>query len=294
MDTSISKKITFYFKKVDLINDDGLIFSNDEKSHSFLFGNFEVDYYAADNSGWIGSVLFYSSPEIYVVSRRYQKFQEAVANLGGLANALLLLGYFFTYFEKEYVYFINVFNKIHCKSEENVENSSKDLGKIYPNSKSNQTESIEKTGKQMNKESEKLKFFEVSTKGGNNVIKHKQSKKKIKWKFWQKLKRFFFEKTSYLKHAISVTLDYEEKLNMNFIDFLKFYFKPNFMKLTTKEKLIKTALEIYKKKVDILNVIGKLEDIDKIKHLLVKQQFPSTKSIKKINFKVSDEINKPL
>lgn len=111
MDGRISKKITFYFKKVDFFNDDGVIYSNDQTQNSFLFGNFEVDY-VSENSEWIANLLLYTSSETYVVKRRYQKIQEVIANLGGLANALVIFGYLLTALEKQFIYFTTTISRL--------------------------------------------------------------------------------------------------------------------------------------------------------------------------------------
>ena len=112
MDGQISKKITFYFKLAKFNSDNGLIFSNDQSLNSFLFDKFEVDVMSYTTE-WVGNILLYSSSEIYVVTRRYQKLQEVIANLGGLANALFILGYILTSLEKQFVYFKILMNRLY-------------------------------------------------------------------------------------------------------------------------------------------------------------------------------------
>lgn len=112
MDGRISKKITFYFKKVDFFNDDGVIYSNDQTQNSFLFGNFNLDC-VSENSEWIANLLLYTSSETYAVKRRYQKIQEVISNLGGLANALVIFGYLLTALEKQFIYSTTTISRVY-------------------------------------------------------------------------------------------------------------------------------------------------------------------------------------
>lgn len=74
-------------------------------------------------------------------------------------------------------------------------------------------------------------------------------------------------------------------LKLSFWEFLKVNYQIPWMKLTDREKIMKTALKIYKKEIDILNIIKKLHDIDKIKNILLnEEQIKSFQLIKKPSF----------
>ena len=105
IDKGFSKSLRLTFKKVEFITDEGVIFSEGNENESFIFGAKEVDF-APNNKNWIASVNIFSSSEIYKINRRYEKLQEAIANVGGLANSLILIGFFLTSIEKEFIVFL--------------------------------------------------------------------------------------------------------------------------------------------------------------------------------------------
>ena len=79
---------------------------------SFIFQGKETDF-VPNNENWIANINLYSANEVYVVSRRYQKFQEAIANVGGLANSLLFIGFVLTALEKEFIVFTILMHKLY-------------------------------------------------------------------------------------------------------------------------------------------------------------------------------------
>lgn len=246
MDSKMSKKITFNFKKVQFINDDGIIFSDENTIESFMFGNTETDYMSNDLT-WIGSILLYSSPEIYVVTRRYQKLQEVIANLGGLANSLLIFGYLLTYLEKEYILFTtvikNLYNDYTKDFEQNLlrENHTKTKSPLKLNF--------------INKLTRKLPFIE-----------HIQNpfKKRRKAKVFEKP---FANKLDSIKKKEEIQKNFKLKsfLGINFLRFLKIKYLSGVLKLKEKDKLLLKAIEVFKKDIDVLQILKKLQEVDKMK-----------------------------
>ena len=87
-DASIRKRMMLYFKQVQLVNDDGLVFDNNDVTESFAFDNMKSDF-TMDPSHPIFEVAIYSSRERQVMFRQYQKIMGACANLAGIANVLI-------------------------------------------------------------------------------------------------------------------------------------------------------------------------------------------------------------
>jgi len=77
-----------YFKQVQLISDDGLVFENNDVTESFAFDNMKTDF-TMEPSYPIFEVDIYSSRETQVMSRQYQKIMALCANLAGIANVLI-------------------------------------------------------------------------------------------------------------------------------------------------------------------------------------------------------------
>lgn len=253
MDSMMSKKSTFQFKKVEFINDDGIIFSEAQKFESFMLGNVETDYVSNDIR-WIGSILLYSSSEIYVVNRRYQKLQEAIANLGGLTNSLLILGYLITYLEKEYILFITVINSLYS-------NTTKDIPSNF----------------------QKKKNLDISTSITDNHNKNFFTKISQKLPFIKHINKFFKRKRNRVaKNIFANKIDIfktgcekpncqkenEVPLHFGFFSFVKIKYLSNILSFSQKDIFISKALEIFKKDIDILDILKKINDVDKMKNVI--------------------------
>lgn len=63
-----------------------------------------------------------------------------------------------------------------------------------------------------------------------------------------------------------------EKFTVSFIEYLKVKLKPSFCSLSSKEKSLKNVLDLYEKEIDLLNIIEKLQEIDKLKDILLSKE----------------------
>jgi len=264
-DPIISKKITLNFKKVEFTSDDGLIFSNKINSESFLFDNIDVDY-MTNNNLWVATVLIYSSSNIYLVNRRYQTLQEAVANLGGLANSLLIIGYLLTFLEKEFILFRSIINKLYIFPQESkITKKKKESAKVANNkvklfqelnvklSDSCDIPQIQFSSQDQNQEilkSGKSSFAKIHTLPKLNFISQ------------------IIQNTSAFR-SIARLLKNSEDVSFSFFEFLKIKYKPSFFKMKTKELLVSEALNVYNKEMDVLSILQKLNEIDKLKMILL-------------------------
>lgn len=86
-----------------------------------------------------------------------------------------------------------------------------------------------------------------------------------------------------------------ERLTFSFLQFLKVKYKPCYIKLSPKEQILKNVLQVYQKEIDILNIIEKIQEIDKLKELLLdNEQLNKFKSMERpsIMRKIRDSIRK--
>jgi len=90
IDTSFRKQMKLFFKKVQVINDEGLILEDNKVTDSFTFDRIETDF-TSDLSDSIFEVLIYSSRETQISLRRYEKFIKVLANLGGISYFMVFL-----------------------------------------------------------------------------------------------------------------------------------------------------------------------------------------------------------
>jgi hypothetical protein len=90
IDTSFRKQMKLFFKKVQLINDEGLILEDNKVTDSFTLDRIETDF-KSDTSDSIFEVLIYSSRDTQISLRRYEKFIKVLANLGGISYFMVFL-----------------------------------------------------------------------------------------------------------------------------------------------------------------------------------------------------------
>lgn len=285
LDKSLAKTITMNFKKVNLKNDDGLIFESESYLEAFMLDeNIYTDLVVGERA-WLSSVVLYPAPEIYTITRKYQKIQEAIANVGGLAHSLILIGYFLTFLEKEFIVFKIIMNSLYSfTNHSNLDEIKKfrkepiisNFGKPHEEIKKSITD-ISNKGK---KESE-IKFnekcnmeylypkilptetnsfeFENCNKNINNDPPKKVNTL-TKLFNSAKIKEFF---------KIINRKNVENQFSIKFLEFLKVKFHFPFIKLTQKEKIYLEAFKMYKKEIDVVNIIQKLQNIDKLKIILL-------------------------
>jgi len=282
LDPNIIKKTTMTFKKVIMQSDDGLIFESDKTTNSFMLGDQNLDV-MSDNWDSLGSYLIYSSSEIYVVTRRYQRLQEAIANLGGLANSLIWIGYFLTYLEKEFIVFSQIMNKLYIFSEQTArKNKTSFVKTVASHWKKISLSKIKVPEGNLNKEIDEknnLKWAKnfiapINPPNDDFVLEHfsqeneKQEEKPPVKKFARQT--FSTSKSMVkIKNFLSITNNKTKEISMNFIEFVKIKSGINCIRLNKKEKLLKEALKIYRREIDITDLIQRVHDIDRLKLLLL-------------------------
>ena len=266
LDSVMVKKMTLNFKKVVLRSDEGLIFQEDTHTESFMFGSRELET-MSNNGDCFGSYVIYSSSETYVITRRYQKLQEAIANLGGLANSLLWFGYLITSIEKEFIVFAMIMNRLYIFSEEKKKKTLTLLKNTSIESKPPDERNCNQNEVKGEENKPKITLCEaVFIKPiipPNDIFLEHFSE--MDEKYIPKAKT----KISRLKTFFTREKNKKQELYMSFIEFCKVKFSFSWMKLNKREKLTKEALRIFRKEIDIVELIQKLHDIDKLKLLLL-------------------------
>ena len=226
-----------------------------------------------DNLTWFGGFAIYSSSEIYVITRRYQKLQDVVAGLGGLANSLFWIGYFLTRIEKEFIVFRMVIRKLYKFSTKTGKKQKKtifvrnvfstDIVKEQNIDEIKETITFGDNGyiKPIHPPNDDFFLDHFSRKNSKDEISTKkiiESKKIVKSSIFRNFKKIF-EKLKFEN----------EEFSINFMEFIKAKLPNCCFKLSEREKLVRRALKIYKKEIDIVDLVQKLHDIDKLKFLLL-------------------------
>lgn len=109
IDPSIKKKLNLFFKKVNIIHDEGLFAEENLSNESFAFEKIETDF-TTDVSDSVFEVQLFSSRETQTMIRRYERIQNVIANLGGISYFMMFLEFLIVMTVREYCLMTHVVN----------------------------------------------------------------------------------------------------------------------------------------------------------------------------------------
>lgn len=179
--------ITEYIKHLEIVSDDGLLFTTNESNDTFKIDSL-IDYtiYQRDSKTMISfSVQLNNVKEMYY--RKYYKLQDLAAQVGGIFKTLLMVFTILTQFYSEhsyYQYLINHFFEIKFKNEDFRINTLKKTGKKNTKGK---TFDIMKDNINDNQRNLSHHNLQTKTKSTKAEQKNKKSKNKLKLSFFDKL-----------------------------------------------------------------------------------------------------------
>ena len=105
LDAFLSKTLNIFLKKAVFIDDDSFYFDSKTIQEIYLRDLIERDFTQNNLSSnlqnvSVGTVFFFSSKNLLQNTRVYQKIDQALANLTGLANFLIIICFFFVKYEQ--------------------------------------------------------------------------------------------------------------------------------------------------------------------------------------------------
>ena len=81
VDPKFKKRMSLFFKKINLINDDNLLYEVNDLTESFAFERMETDF-TTENTSSLFEVMVYSSRETQKMTRRTQTRKKKWPRLG--------------------------------------------------------------------------------------------------------------------------------------------------------------------------------------------------------------------
>ena len=179
LDTRLDKTLSVFLKSSELIDDDGYYFKNAKINTTVTTDQTVTDYIIRNTSelkGEICRVVFFSSPNLLQNSRNYQKLDQVLANMSGLANFILIVGFLFVRFQTKLMFQTVLMRDLYENNCDSLE-ADEDINRIYYEvSKKNQTkkflviQDVEKTEK-----TQKTNVFIDKTSGKINPLIENES-----------------------------------------------------------------------------------------------------------------------
>ena len=204
LDYNFMKVNQIYMNKVDLITNDGLFFDSYSTISSYVIGKQEVDIEALD-AGTVYEFYLYAGNEGTIINRNYQKFENVLANIGGTAHILMIVGFLL------------------AKIQNNKNLNQKLINSLYTFSLRNNRSKFNENNE------ERTRNFKDQENGDFN----KQSR----------------------------------EFKVNICTYLLALIKPN-KYLNATEKEIKNCINLIDKEMDLIKILKKIKEIDKMKRIL--------------------------
>ena len=131
IDTQLNKMMSIFIKAVNLYTDDGLLYSNQNYQSGLAYDSSFTDFSMLRTRSITTDIRFvcdfYSAKESNKITRTYQKFTEVFASIGGLLSFLMIVGFLLTYFEKKYYLTKKIMNSLYSFQQEHKDDGTKNL-----------------------------------------------------------------------------------------------------------------------------------------------------------------------
>lgn len=236
--TKLSKTVNVLLQKASISTNDGVIFSNIKSEYVFQAENQEYDFKILEEDeennyeNFLVAFLFYSSSKIIEIERSYQSLSEAVAIIGGIYSFLFFIGRILVYLDHMLFVERTILNQLYVFPRDGDGNTFK-------------TNHSHHFAKQMDAIDPSIKLDQTKKEAFQNE----------NWSLFQKITG---KKTQF---------------DVNVYQYLKLKIKKLFKcQLNNQEKLYLKAENIFHQEIDIIQLLKRTQEIEKIKHLFLNRK----------------------
>ena len=210
----------------------------------------DIDFVFQNQNQVLQEFQFYASHNSQNIDRRYQTFSEALASLSGIANFFMVFGYLLTNFLMNLMFMLTIINSLYVTPNMN-EN---------PKKKSRRVGGVSKF-KEMSLDSQKVS---PRMSGGDVKVEKKNVRKSVFGRF----SSYVFGKPNEEKESD----DNHNPLKIGFFEYVGYFVNKLFhCKQNKKQQLIRQASKTYESEMDIVKILRKVKEIEKLKILLLNE-----------------------
>lgn len=248
IDPYMKKSTTIFLKNANVDTDDGVIFPNDNLEYNHMFHSKTQDFMMRTNTTEpYVQFLMYAAKEEVTCTRRYQKLPEILGSLYGMMQLLMLFLQCIPYlmmYVSTMEEFLNSLYSFPQEAKNHAENTK--FGKsgfITPMQKNMKEKNLDAITKEQPSSNKALKFSQIKS----------------------------FMRASRLKFkAIFEDESQKNMIHINWLEFLIYLLKKLFhLKKTQKQMIIYKAEQAFSRDLDIVNLIRKIHDFDKLRLMLL-------------------------
>lgn len=262
---SSTKLYNVFIREQQIETDKGIIFEDFEIKSSMAYDFADNDDNDPTDIGTLLDINLFSTNHMPIFHRNYLKVQTLLANLGGLAKALMIFSYIFSFYFSRFKRNKLILNKIFDFALNETERKQVTLGNTIIDNQISISKSWTNIKNQEYNVTSNNKLASISN-FKNSLAKPHVKKKTI---------NAFDEKVTINKVMDDLNKRKDVfKLNMNFIEIIKFIFCKKCLKGNLKSKFI-----LYSKShndldelLDISIIIKKLDEFEKLKLILLNHE----------------------
>ena len=251
IDVMFRKNLDLYFQTMNLLSDDGWMFENWTKFNDSSFAARNSDFFSVSNTDFETSrfaINIYSGKNTVQTQRSYIKISDLLAKLGGVMQSMMLFAYILIFFEHSLFLKNTILNSLFTFYIKGL-SPPKTVPKLSKKIPFKKTDIAKEASESSNNNFNPL-FIE------KKIISGKMAFQTVRRKT---MEIFDLKKNNSQKLKLSMF----EYLIMKMKSFLPF------CKMNYSEQLFKKSEKIYEKEVDYIDVLKKLQDIDKLKQVLL-------------------------
>lgn len=271
LDAKISKLVKIFLQKLQIITDDSVIFENQRKQDSFLYEKEDSEVGLIQNSNEIFTIMFLSSHTISFQTRLYQTLIESIAVLGGMLNILVTCGLALSKLEKSVFLTVKIMNFLYSFQKDiDLQDKNSQIAKSFLDrflffmrcprkEQENKKDLTIKNSKYIRP----LSLLN-ETYGENELKKLQLMKNQVDISVVSPKKFEKFKKENNNKNNL---------LYFDFLQYLRLIFKQIFfIKTTIKEKIFLKAKQMYERETDLVAILKKVQDVEKLKFILLNEK----------------------
>jgi len=290
----LKKEVDLFLKETQVITDDGFFLESINTISAYLQDQItcDVNLQNADSGDFIFEMDFYSSSIQTQVKRNYQKIQTLLAQLGGICNFLFFLGVMISKIENHYkvvsilsnelYIFPATYDKVRKDQSERVksqmEEALESARKIENKGNSKTMKKSKYAQSSPNKQIVPILFLDKKRQIELNE-NYKSNSEPIKTQFQETIKNEDSKLDLVNKSKnLSINLEHYRKIkqkennfSIGFCQFLK-SFKKNRDTMTMQEKLFMEAQNHISEELDIVKLLNRLQEIDKLKRIVLSDE----------------------
>lgn len=266
IDINLRKSYEVFLKETNLFTTEGFIFQETSVDKTFQFDSIATDINTLTKSSKnVGFINFCSSNVQTTIDRKYQDLQEAFSNFSGILNCIIFLALTLSNFENEFNVIKELIRNLY------VFQDLSQLKELKQDKEKKKNDSV--------KSSPKSNFKDCHSNSlvPKELIQNKNKMLPAKTSLPSSTKRSrFIEKISLNstsspsnKDSFSVFKKLQKNFEFGFFKYLKMMLKFKNISLSLEEKLFLKAEKEIKSEMDIIEILKKLQELEKLKKILL-------------------------